>query len=103
MPPLGIGNSIRPENAGRPPPSNVLVPQKPETQLEVSGSDVYSPEEIAVLKRGSRINGREYVPFMAVDLRERFAYPMPFVDKDGQLALALKQKQVRGIDFKLRH
>lgn len=42
----------------------------------------------------SLINGREYVPFMSVDLKERFAYPISFSDKDGKLALAPKQKNL---------
>lgn len=29
---------------------------------------------------------------MSIDLRERFAYPLPFSDKDGKLALSPKQK-----------
>lgn len=40
----------------------------------------------------SIINGREYVPFMSIDLREKFAYPISFSDKDGKLALSPKQK-----------
>ncbi|XP_069504845.1 calpain-7 isoform X2 [Ambystoma mexicanum] len=52
----------------------------------------YTAEEIEVLRRTSKINGVEYVPFMSVDLRERFAFPVPFSDKLGKLALSPKQK-----------
>ena len=53
----------------------------------------YSEEEKQVLKKTSMINGREYVPFLSdIDLRERFAYPMPFSDAHGKLALSPKQK-----------
>ncbi|XP_078520017.1 calpain-7 isoform X4 [Lissotriton helveticus] len=52
----------------------------------------YTTEEIEVLRRTSKINGVEYVPFMAVDLRERFAFPVPYSDKLGKLALSPKQK-----------
>ena len=38
----------------------------------------YSNEEKTVLAVTSKINGREYVPFMSVDLKERFAFPVPF-------------------------
>lgn len=56
------------------------------------GGGTYTKEEIAVLRRTSVINGREYVPFMSIDLREKFAYPLPFSDKDGKLILSPKQK-----------
>lgn len=52
----------------------------------------YSDEEKKVLAKTSMINGREYVPFLSVDLKERFAFPLPYSDKDGKLALAPKQK-----------
>ena len=53
----------------------------------------YSEEEKQVLAKTSMINGREYVPFLSeVDLKERFAYPMPFSDAHGKLALSPKQK-----------
>ncbi|XP_036851358.1 calpain-7 isoform X5 [Manis javanica] len=52
----------------------------------------YTAEEIEVLRTTSKINGIEYVPFMSIDLRERFAYPMPFCDRWGKLPLSPKQK-----------
>ncbi|XP_054712227.1 LOW QUALITY PROTEIN: calpain-7-like [Uloborus diversus] len=74
-----------------------LVHQRPSSPkpLQSTGKGNYTKEEIAVLRVTSLINGREYVPFMPVDLKERFAYPLPFSDKDGKLALSPKQK----IDF----
>lgn len=57
------------------------------------GPSTYTKEEIAVLRATSRINGREYVPFMSVDRREKFAYLDVFADRDGKLALSPKQKQ----------
>uniref|UniRef100_A0A915K6Q0 Calpain catalytic domain-containing protein n=1 Tax=Romanomermis culicivorax TaxID=13658 RepID=A0A915K6Q0_ROMCU len=59
----------------------------------VCGSSKYSAEELEVIRITSVINGREYVPFMHVDLRERFAYPVSFSDKHGKLTLSDKQRQ----------
>lgn len=56
------------------------------------GRGAYSDEEKRVLGVTSMINGREYVPFLTVDLKERFASPIPFSDKHGKLALAPKQR-----------
>ncbi|CAC5410761.1 CAPN7 [Mytilus coruscus] len=57
------------------------------------GPSDYSKEEIAVLRKTSFINGREYVPFMSVDMKERFAFPVPYSDKCGKLALSPKQRE----------
>uniref|UniRef100_A0A3B4FYC6 Calpain 7 n=1 Tax=Pundamilia nyererei TaxID=303518 RepID=A0A3B4FYC6_9CICH len=54
----------------------------------------YTSEEIEVLRSTSTINGIAYVPFMSVDLKERFAFPVPFSDKSGKLALSPKQKAI---------
>uniref|UniRef100_A0A665THD3 Calpain catalytic domain-containing protein n=1 Tax=Echeneis naucrates TaxID=173247 RepID=A0A665THD3_ECHNA len=54
----------------------------------------YTSEEIEVLRSTSKINGIAYVPFMSVDLKERFAFPVPFSDKTGKLALSPKQKAI---------
>jgi len=59
-----------------------------ESNISTSG---YSDEEKKVLAVTSMINGREYVPFMSVDLRERFAFPVPYTDKHGKLELSKKQ------------
>nr|CDS34895.2 calpain (C02 family) [Hymenolepis microstoma] len=65
----------------------------------------YTTEELKVLRKTSKINGREYLPFLdAIDSRERFAFPRPFTDSQGLLALSSKQqssfvKWVRPSDF----
>ncbi|KAE9416079.1 hypothetical protein Angca_002298 [Angiostrongylus cantonensis] len=51
-------------------------------------------EELAVLAITSNINGRKYVPFLSVDLKENFNYSIPFSDKDGKLSLTKKQKNL---------
>ncbi|VDO03311.1 unnamed protein product [Rodentolepis nana] len=53
----------------------------------------YTTEELNVLRKTSKINGREYLPFLdAIDSRERFAFPRPFTDSQGLLALSSKQQ-----------
>ncbi|XP_035307190.1 calpain-7 isoform X2 [Cricetulus griseus] len=70
--------------------------EKPQPFISPQSCDAqgqrYTAEEIEVLRTTSKINGIEYVPFMSVDLRERFAYPMPFCDRWGKLPLSPKQK-----------
>ncbi|XP_026826623.1 calpain-7 isoform X2 [Ooceraea biroi] len=56
------------------------------------GSTNYTEEEKRVLLRSSHINEHEFVPFMNIDLTEKFQYAIPFTDKDGLLELAPKQK-----------
>lgn len=56
------------------------------------GSSNYTEEEKRVLLHSSHVNDHEFVPFMSIDLTEKFQYAIPFTDKDGLLALAPKQK-----------
>lgn len=65
--------------------------EPPATNLKVSGQSTYSPEEKQVLLHTSKVNKNEFVPFMDIDLSERFQYAIPFTDKDGFLALSPKQ------------
>ncbi|CAG2066380.1 unnamed protein product, partial [Timema podura] len=72
--------------------------------LKVTGQANYTEEEKRVLLQTSRINNIEYLPFMSVDLDERFQYTLPFTDRDGLLALSPKQhknfsKWTRPSDF----
>ncbi|KAB7494544.1 Calpain-7 [Armadillidium nasatum] len=86
IPPLGIGNLSSPKPE-----------RKAGTQgkgLQLVGKASYTREELEVLRRTSIINKREYVPFMSVDLKEKFAFSLPFTDKDGTLALSPKQKKM---------
>lgn len=49
-------------------------------------------KELEVLKKTSYINGKLFPPWLDIDLKERFAYPDYYSDKDGQLALSQKQR-----------
>ncbi|XP_078480904.1 calpain-7 isoform X4 [Lampetra planeri] len=73
----------------RPQPQPVRPVQSSESQ-----GQRYTSEEIEVLRSTSTINCIAYVPFMSVDLKERFAFPVPFSDKTGKLALSPKQKAI---------
>jgi calpain-7 len=64
-----------------------------EHRLMVVGDAQYSDKELAVLRKTSIINGREYVPFLTIDLKERFAYPSLFQDPNGLLMLSGKQRE----------
>ncbi|XP_068424931.1 calpain-7 [Clinocottus analis] len=83
--PLGPDFSLQ----DRPPPQPVRAVQSSEPQ-----GQRYTSDEIEVLRSTSTINGIAFVPFMSVDLRERFAFPVPFSDKMGKLALSPKQKAI---------
>ncbi|KAG5896976.1 hypothetical protein JTB14_018491 [Gonioctena quinquepunctata] len=80
-------------------PTSSISKQKPalhrgtSAHLQVSGQNTYSEEEKLVLLYSSKINKRDYVPFMSIDLSERFQYSIPFTDKDGHLILSPKQKR----------
>ena len=69
------------------------VPQHAPKLEVVSKESSYTMEEKKVLEKTSLINSRIYVPFMSVDTKERFNFPIPYSDKDGMLELAPKQKK----------
>jgi len=58
----------------------------------VSKNKKLTNAEIETLKHTSYVNGKIYPPWLDVDLKEKFAYKIPFSDPDGKLALAPKQK-----------
>ncbi|KAK7862617.1 hypothetical protein R5R35_005653 [Gryllus longicercus] len=93
-----VPENTTPAGSSRVPPSK--GPERPglhrgsSAHLKVAaGQDTYTEEEKRVLLQTSNINGKEYVPFMIIDLQERFQYAIPFTDKDGLLSLSPKQKR----------
>ncbi|KAF7649589.1 hypothetical protein LDENG_00139130, partial [Lucifuga dentata] len=85
--PSGIKPSSSGSSGAPPQPVRAVQSSEPHGQR-------YTTEEIEVLRSTSTINGIAYVPFMSVDLKERFAFPVPFSDKMGKLALSPKQKAI---------
>ncbi|XP_038832840.1 calpain-7-like [Salvelinus namaycush] len=81
--PLGPDFSLQ----NRPQPVRPVQSSEPQGQR-------YTSEEIEVLRSTSKINSIPFVPFMSVDLKERFAFPVPFSDKLGKLALSPKQRTI---------
>ncbi|KZC04878.1 PREDICTED: calpain-7-like [Dufourea novaeangliae] len=91
--------TVSPASTTSTSPSNMGKQTRPplhrgsSAHLKVSGgSSNYSKEEKRVLLHSSHINNNEFVPFMSIDLSEKFQYAIPFTDKDGLLELAPKQK-----------
>jgi calpain-7 len=82
------------------PPRDEIIQREQQQPLDTEHANLnnfnkrtkLSEHELAVLRRGSKINGRDYVPFFDIDLHERFAFQTPFVDKHGPLKLAPKQQ-----------
>ncbi|CAH8620579.1 unnamed protein product [Dicrocoelium dendriticum] len=69
------------------------LPSARETSTGPESSGGYTAEEVKVLKTTSKINGREYPPFLdSIDRRMRFSFPKPFSDSHGYLALSEKQR-----------
>ena len=81
MPPLGFGAFLD-EGETTPQPnqrnSSNMTNKTAKPGLINLGPADYSKEEIAVLRKTSFINSREYVPFMSVDMKERFAFPVQY-------------------------
>ncbi|RUP49175.1 hypothetical protein BC936DRAFT_143130 [Jimgerdemannia flammicorona] len=67
----------------------------------VSGAGIadaprYTAQEKNLLTTTSKVNGRLYLPWDELDLKEKFSSPEPFMDLDGALPLSDKQKSKFG-------
>ncbi|XP_063536110.1 calpain-7-like [Cydia strobilella] len=77
--------------AKRPPPNKAQLQREQSVHLKVSGKQVYTNEEKEALRQTSNINNNCFLPFMDIDLSERFQYAIPFEDRASELKLSSKQ------------
>ncbi|CAH4028535.1 unnamed protein product [Pieris brassicae] len=72
-------------------PNKAQLQREQSVHLKVSGKQIYTEEEKEVLRQTSNINNNCFLPFMDVDLSERFQYAIPFEDRASELRLSSKQ------------
>ncbi|XP_022129624.2 calpain-7 [Pieris rapae] len=72
-------------------PSKAQLQREQSVHLKVSGKQIYTEEEKEVLRQTSNINNNCFLPFMDVDLSEKFQYAIPFEDRASELRLSSKQ------------
>ncbi|XP_049872970.1 calpain-7-like [Pectinophora gossypiella] len=72
-------------------PNRAQLQREQSVQLTVSGRDIYTEEEKEVLRATSTINNNRFLPFMHVDLSEKFQYAILFEDRASELKLSSKQ------------
>ncbi|XP_064072702.1 calpain-7-like isoform X2 [Vanessa tameamea] len=74
-------------------PNRAQLQREQSVHLKVSGKQVYTEEEKEVLRMTSNINNNCFLPFMDVDLSEKFQYALPFEDRASTLKLSSKQEK----------
>ncbi|TPX64459.1 hypothetical protein SpCBS45565_g05884 [Spizellomyces sp. 'palustris'] len=82
------------EKAGSQENDNITNRERSDSSVSqiASSHGHLAPFEIEVLKRSSIINGRLYLPWIAMDDKERFSFDVPFKDPQGPLSLSLMQR-----------
>ncbi|KAJ3089163.1 calpain 7 [Quaeritorhiza haematococci] len=78
---LGVGSS-RPGGSGARSPS----------PIRSGAGKALTQREIEVLRKTSSINGKTFLPWLEIDLKERFTYVDRFSDPDGPIMLSRIQK-----------
>lgn len=72
--------------------SNISKPDisNPMSKLRLSGGQSgYTEDEKRVLNHTSKINENIFVPFMDIDLKNRFVFTIPFTDKVNSIRLLI--------------
>ncbi|CAB4021278.1 Hypothetical predicted protein, partial [Paramuricea clavata] len=79
-------------------PTKKNAPSLPSPSVSTTGQSkgkkaTLTSKELEVLKKTSFINGKKYLPWLDVDIYEKFGYLDVFSDSDGDLPLSVKQKE----------
>ncbi len=79
------------DDSDLPPPVAGSAPSRPRPNPAGSESHAYTKEELEVLRYGSTVNGKLYLPWVDADANED--WKQAFRDPDGPLALSAAQKR----------